>query len=129
MAEMNFERRFAMTILNAAFGGGMSSRLFQEIREKRGLAYTVYSYHTSFKKTGLLGIYAGTSMEHLKKVLDLFHAEIEKVAARGLTARELEDTREQLKGNMLIALESTTSRMNRLSGMPPNTALRIHAGS
>lgn len=109
------ERRFAMTILNAAFGGGMSSRLFQEIREKRGLAYTVYSYHTSFKKTGLLGIYAGTSMEHLKKVLDLFHAEIEKVAARGLTARELEDTREQLKGNMLIALESTTNRMNRLS--------------
>jgi len=104
-----------MTILNAAFGGGMSSRLFQEIREKRGLAYTVYSYHTSFKKTGLLGIYAGTSMEHLKKVLDLFHAEIEKVAARGLTARELEDTREQLKGNMLIALESTTNRMNRLS--------------
>lgn len=108
-------RRYAMTILNAAFGGGMSSRLFQEIREKRGLAYTVYSYHTSFKKTGLLGIYAGTSMEHLEKVLELFHAEIEKVASRGLTERELDDTREQLKGNMLIALESTTNRMNRLS--------------
>ncbi|OGK10479.1 MAG: hypothetical protein A2W80_11520 [Candidatus Riflebacteria bacterium GWC2_50_8] len=108
-------RRFAMTILNAAFGGGMSSRLFQEIREKRGLAYTVYSYHTSFKKTGLLGIYAGTSMEHLGKVLELFHTEIEKVASRGLTDRELDDTREQLKGNMLIALESTTNRMNRLS--------------
>ncbi|PKL48786.1 MAG: peptidase M16 [Candidatus Riflebacteria bacterium HGW-Riflebacteria-2] len=109
------DRRFALTILNAAFGGGMSSRLFQEIREKRGLAYTVYSYHTSFKKTGLLGIYAGTSMEHLEKVLELFHAEIDKIAARGLSARELEDTREQLKGNMLIALESTTNRMNRLS--------------
>ena len=108
-------RRFAMTILNAAFGGGMSSRLFQEIREKRGLAYTVYSYHTSFRKTGLLGIYAGTSMEHLTKVLELFHSEIDKLATRGLTARELEDTREQLKGNMLIALESTTNRMNRLS--------------
>jgi predicted Zn-dependent peptidase len=108
-------RRFAMTILNAAFGGGMSSRLFQEIREKRGLAYTVYSYHTSFRKTGLLGIYAGTSMEHLEKVLELFHNEIEKVVARGISARELEDTREQLKGNMLIALESTTNRMNRLS--------------
>lgn len=108
-------RRYAMTILNAAFGGGMSSRLFQEVREKRGLAYTVYSYHTSFKKTGLFGIYAGTSMEHLEKVLELFNSEIEKIAARGLTARELEDTREQLKGNMLIALESTTNRMNRLS--------------
>ncbi|MBU1108190.1 MAG: insulinase family protein [Candidatus Riflebacteria bacterium] len=108
-------RRFALTILNAAFGGGMSSRLFQEIREKRGLAYTVYSYHTSFKKTGLLGIYAGTSMEHLGKVLELFHAEIEKVATRGLSDKELDDTREQLKGNMLIALESTTNRMNRLS--------------
>lgn len=108
-------RRFALTILNAAFGGGMSSRLFQEIREKRGLAYTVYSYHTSFKKTGLFGVYAGTSMEHLRDVLELFHTELEKVAAKGITDKELEDTREQLKGNMLIALESTTNRMNRLS--------------
>lgn len=108
-------RRFPMTILNAAFGGGMSSRLFQEIREKRGLAYTVYSYHTSYKKTGLFGIYAGTSMEHLANVLELFHSELEKIASRGLTVRELEDTREQLKGNLLIALESTTNRMNRLS--------------
>lgn len=108
-------RRFAITILNAAFGGGMSSRLFQEIREKRGLAYTVYSYHTSYKKTGLFGVYAGTSMEHLKKVLELFHNEVEKIAAKGLTKKELEDTREQLKGNLLIALESTTNRMNRLS--------------
>ncbi len=109
------ERRFALTILNAAFGGGMSSRLFQEIREKRGLAYTVYSYHTSYKKNGLFGIYAGTSMEHLQKVLELFHSELEKIASRGLTRKELEDTREQLKGNLLIALESTTNRMNRLS--------------
>ncbi len=108
-------RRFAITILNAAFGGGMSSRLFQEIREKRGLAYTVYSYHTSYKKTGLFGVYAGTSMEHLQKVLELFHNEVEKIAAKGLTKKELEDTREQLKGNLLIALESTTNRMNRLS--------------
>lgn len=108
-------RRFALTILNAAFGGGMSSRLFQEIREKRGLAYTVYSYHTSFKKAGLFGVYAGTSMEHLQKVLELFHTELEKVASKGISGKELEDTREQLKGNMLIALESTTNRMNRLS--------------
>ncbi len=109
------ERRFALTIMNAAFGGGMSSRLFQEIREKRGLAYTVYSYHTSFSKTGLLGFYAGTSIEHLPQVLELFHKELDKLSSRGISRRELEDTREQLKGNMLISLESTTNRMNRLA--------------
>lgn len=109
------ERRFALTVLNAAFGGGMSSRLFQEIREKRGMAYTVYSYHTSFKNTGLFGIYAGTSMQHLAEVLELFHQELTKVADSGLTEIEIEETKEQLKGNMLIALESTTNRMNRLS--------------
>jgi predicted Zn-dependent peptidase len=108
-------RRFALTILNAAFGGGMSSRLFQEVREKRGLAYTVYSYHTSFKKTGLFGIYAGTSMEHLPQVLELCHSELNKLASKGISDKELEDTCEQLKGNMLISLESTTNRMNRLS--------------
>lgn len=109
------KRRFALTILNAAFGGGMSSRLFQEIREKRGLAYNVYSFHASFKQTGLFGIYAGTSVENLESVLQLFHVELQKIAADGLQDEELEDTREQLKGNMLIALESTTNRMNRLA--------------
>ncbi|GAB4269507.1 MAG: pitrilysin family protein [Candidatus Rifleibacteriota bacterium] len=108
-------RRFPLTVLNAAFGGGMSSRLFQEIREKRGMAYTVYSYHTSFRNTGLFGIYAGTSMQNLKEVLDLFHREIQLVAEEGLSETEISEAREQLKGNMLIALESTTNRMNRLS--------------
>jgi predicted Zn-dependent peptidase len=107
--------RFPITILNAAFGGGMSSRLFQEIREKRGLAYTVYSYHTSFRNAGLFGIYAGTSIESLKDVLDLFKQEIDLLADEGLTDEELQDTKDQLKGNMLIALESTTNRMNRLA--------------
>jgi predicted Zn-dependent peptidase len=108
-------KRYALTLLNIVFGGGMSSRLFQEIREKRGMAYTVYSYHTSFRNTGLFGIYAGTSMEHLTAVLDLFYHELNKVAAEGITETELDETREQLKGNLLIALESTTNRMNRLS--------------
>lgn len=109
------DERYPLSILNASFGGGMSSRLFQEIREKRGLAYTVYSYHTSFKHTGLFGIYAGTSMKHLPSVLELCKAELEKVAQDGLLEEEIVDTREQLKGNMLIALESTTNRMNRLA--------------
>lgn len=107
--------RYPLTIMNAAFGGGMSSRLFQEIREKRGLAYSVYSYHTSFRDTGLFGIYAGTSMKNLADVLELCKTEIEKVASEGLTDEEINDTREQLKGNMLIGLEGTTNRMNRLA--------------
>lgn len=109
------DRRFALTILNAAFGGGMSSRLFQEVREKRGLAYTVYSYHTSLANTGLFGLYAGTSMAQLPKVLEVCKSEMEKFANKGITERELSATREQLEGNMLLGLESMTNRMNRLS--------------
>ncbi|MFZ2959273.1 MAG: pitrilysin family protein [Candidatus Ozemobacteraceae bacterium] len=107
-------RRFAATILNAAFGGGMSSRLFQEIREKRGLAYSVYCYHTAFRDAGLFSIYAGTSLEHFGKVLELVHREIARVRKKGLTKLEIQDTKDQLKGNLSIALESTTNRMNRL---------------
>ncbi|MBF0499488.1 MAG: insulinase family protein [Candidatus Riflebacteria bacterium] len=107
-------RRYAITLLNAAFGGGMSSRLFQEIREKRGLAYSVYSYHTAFRDAGLFSIYAGTSLEHFSKVLELVHREIARVKKSGLKKSEIQDTKDQLKGNLLIALESTTNRMNRL---------------
>ena len=109
------ESRFAVTLMNAAFGGGMSSRLFQEIREKRGLAYSVFSYHTSFRDTGIFSIYAGTSPDQLPKVLDLINTEIERLAAKGLSKVELEEAKQQLKGNTLIALESTTNRMNRLA--------------
>lgn len=109
------KRRYALTVLNAAFGGGMSSRLFQEVRENRGLAYNVYSYHTSFKHSGMFGMYAGTSMDSLEMVLELFYSELKKIIEHGLTKSELEDTIEQLKGNVFIALESTMNRMNRLS--------------
>ncbi|HEY9071875.1 MAG TPA: pitrilysin family protein [Candidatus Ozemobacteraceae bacterium] len=109
------DSRFAVTLMNAAFGGGMSSRLFQEIREKRGLAYSVYSYHTSFRDTGIFSIYAGTSPDQLPHVLDLIHAEIARISSKGLTKIELEEAKQQLKGNTLIALESTTNRMNRLA--------------
>lgn len=108
-------KRFALTILNAAFGGGMSSRLFQEIREKRGLAYTVYSYHTSLANTGLFGIYAGTSMNHLPMALEVCRKEMERFRQKGISKRELKATMEQLEGNMLLGLESMTNRMNRLS--------------
>jgi predicted Zn-dependent peptidase len=114
---LNFadKRRYALTILSAAFGGGMSSRLFQEIREKKGLAYTVYSYHTSIRSTGLFGIYAGTSMENLQEVLNILYQELGKAAAEGLTFDEMNDTKEQVKGTVMLSLENTTNRMNRLS--------------
>ncbi len=109
------EKRYALTILSAAFGGGMSSRLFQEIREKRGLAYTVYSYHTSTRYTGLFGIYAGTSMENLEEVLEILHREIEEIVENGLTEEEMNNTKEQVKGTVMLSLENTTNRMNRLA--------------
>ena len=107
-------RRYALTLMNTVFGGGMSSRLFQEIREKRGLAYSVYSYHTSFRDCGLFSIYAGTSIEHLPRVLDLTYREIQKLVQKGLGKTELAEAKQQIKGNLLIGMESTTNRMNRL---------------
>ncbi|MFS0727893.1 M16 family metallopeptidase [Paenibacillus sp. 1P07SE] len=106
-------RLYAMILLNNAIGGGMSSRLFQEIREKRGLAYSVYSYHTSYADSGLYTIYAGTAPKQTKDVLDLTLELLGEVAAKGLTAAELHRGKEQLKGSLILSLESTSSRMNR----------------
>ena len=107
-------RRYALTLLNMVFGGGMSSRLFQEIREKRGLAYSVYSYHTAFRDSGIFAVYAGTSLEHLNRVLDLMYKEVDRVARNGLSKTELSEAKQQIRGNLLIGMESTTNRMNRL---------------
>jgi predicted Zn-dependent peptidase len=106
--------RHAVFLLNTAFGGGMSSRLFQEIREKRGLAYSVYSYHTSFRHTGFFAIYAGLSEANLGRVLALIVQELDRLHQRGLTKTELKEAKDQVKGNLLMALESSTNRMNRL---------------
>jgi len=105
---------YAMILLNNALGGGMSSRLFQEIREKRGLAYSVYSYHTSFADTGLFTVYAGTAPKQTKDVLDLTIGQLEELASSGLTDAELHRGKEQLKGSLILSLESTGSRMNRI---------------
>ena len=105
---------YAMVLLNNAIGGGMSSRLFQEIREKRGLAYSVYSYHTSFADTGLFTIYAGTAPKQTKEVLDLTIEQLGEIADKGLTEAELHRGKEQLKGSLILSLESTSSRMNRI---------------
>jgi predicted Zn-dependent peptidase len=105
---------YAMILLNNAIGGGMSSRLFQEIREKRGLAYSVYSYHTSYADSGLFTVYAGTAPKQTKDVYDLTVELLSEMAEHGMTELELHRGKEQLKGNLILSLESTSSRMNRL---------------
>nr|WP_237690685.1 pitrilysin family protein [Paenibacillus caui] len=108
------EKQYAMVLLNNALGGGMSSRLFQEIREKRGLAYSVYSYHSSFADSGLFTVYAGTAPKQTKEVLELTQELLFEVREKGLTESELRKGKEQLKGSLILGSESTGSRMNRL---------------
>ena len=105
---------YAMILLNNTIGGGMSSRLFQEIREKRGLAYSVYSYHTSYADSGLFTVYAGTAPKQTQDVYDLTMEMLSDVAAKGLSEAEISRGKEQLKGNLILSLESTSSRMNRI---------------
>jgi predicted Zn-dependent peptidase len=108
------ERRFALGVLNAALGGGMSSRLFQEVREKRGLAYSVYSYHAQYADTGLFGVYAGCAPRKVDEVLAICRDEVAKVAATGITVEELERGKGQLRGSLVLGLEDTGSRMSRI---------------
>ncbi|MBW5444522.1 insulinase family protein [Cohnella sp. CFH 77786] len=105
---------YAMILLNNTIGGGMSSRLFQEIREKRGMAYSVYSYHTSYADSGLFTVYAGTAPKQTKDVYELTMEVLDEVKQNGLSEAELYRGKEQLKGNLILSLESTSSRMNRL---------------
>jgi len=107
-------RRFALGVLNGALGGGMSSRLFQEIREKRGLAYSVYSYASHYADTGLFGVYAGCLPAKADQVLALCRAELERVARNGLAADEIARGKGQLAGGIVLGLEDTGSRMSRL---------------
>ncbi len=108
------ERRFALGVLNAALGGGMSSRLFQEIRERRGLAYSVYSYNSQYADTGMFGVYAGCLPNKVDEVLEICRDEVAKVAANGITEEELERGKGQLRGSFVLGLEDTGSRMSRI---------------
>jgi predicted Zn-dependent peptidase len=112
--DRNDPRRFALGVLNSALGGGMSSRLFQEVREKRGLAYSVYSYHAQYSDAGLFGVYAGCLPKKVDDVLDLCRAELQRVCHRGVTAEELERGKGQLRGSLVLGMEDTGSRMNRI---------------
>jgi predicted Zn-dependent peptidase len=108
------ERRFAASVLDAIVGGSASSRLFQEIREKRGMAYSVYSYSSQYAETGQVGLYVGTRVENLDTCLEIAVAELADVAAGNVRADELARAKENLKGRLLLSLESTSQRMTRL---------------
>ncbi len=108
-------RRYVAYVLNTMLGGGMSSRLFQEIREKRGRVYSVYSFLSSYRDIGYLGVYAGTSVEWCEEVVDLVMKEIKKLAAGEIGAGEIERTKNQLVGNMILGLESSDSWMRDIA--------------
>ena len=106
--------RFAFLIVNTALGGGMSSRLFQEIREKRGLAYTAYSFHSQFAEIGLFSAYAGTTPGKAREVFGLMRAQIEAVRDGDLNAEEFERAKGHVKGSTVLSLEDPGGRMSRL---------------
>jgi predicted Zn-dependent peptidase len=108
------DRRYALGVLNAALGGGMSSRLFQEIREKRGLAYSVYSFAAQHADTGMWGIYVGCLPSKADEVLSICASEVEKVVSGGLTDAELDRGKGQMRGSIVLGLEDPSSRMSRL---------------
>ena len=106
--------RFAFLIVNGALGGGMSSRLFQEIREQRGLAYSVYSYHAQYAEVGMFTAYAGTTPARAAQVIGLMRAQIEDLRDGGLTEEEFERAKGHVRGSMVLALEDPGGRMSRL---------------
>jgi predicted Zn-dependent peptidase len=109
------DRRFALGALNVVFGGGMSSRLFQEIREKRGLAYSVYSFASHYADTGMFGVYVGCQPAKIDTVIGLCREGLADVAERGITGEELARGKGQLRGGLVLGLEDNGSRMSRLA--------------
>jgi predicted Zn-dependent peptidase len=109
------DRRYALGVLNAALGGGMSSRLFQSIREERGLAYSVYSFVSSFADTGYTGVYVGCLPDKVSEVMTTTHEVIADVAARGLSDEELRRGRGALRGSVVLGQEDAGSRMSRIA--------------
>jgi predicted Zn-dependent peptidase len=108
------DRRVAMSVLNSIFGGGMSSRLFQEVREKRGLAYSVYSFAPAYSDAGMFGMYAGCTPAKAGQVAELMMSELRRLAEDGVTADEMKRAAGQLAGASALALEDSDTRMSRL---------------
>jgi predicted Zn-dependent peptidase len=107
-------RRFSLRVLDTIFGGTSSSRLFQEIRERRGLAYSVFSFTSAYQDTGQVGLYVGTRAENLAEALAVVGSELARLREQPATDAELSRAKENLKGRVVLALESTGARMNRL---------------
>jgi predicted Zn-dependent peptidase len=117
------DRRFALRVLDNVFGGTSSSRLFQEVRESRGLAYAVYSFQSLYAGTGQVGLYLGTRPDNVRAAMEVVATELDRLRAQPATEDELLRSKENVKGRMVLALESTAARMNRLgssvlAGMP-----------
>jgi predicted Zn-dependent peptidase len=106
--------RFALALIDTILGGGMSSRLFQDVRERRGLVYSIYSFHSQFLETGVMGVYAGTTPAQTEKVLDLISKEIYDIADKGALEKEITRAKDHIKGSMLLGFEDNTTRMTRL---------------
>ena len=112
--DRNDDDRYVLSVLNHVLGGGMSSRLFQEIREERGLAYSVYSYRAGYEGAGALAVYAGTAPRHVDEVLGLIRAEVDRMAKHGISPRDLDLAKGNLIGTMVLSLEDSGARMSRL---------------
>lgn len=108
------DRRFAFELMSGCIGGGSTSRLFERIREDEGLAYSIYSFQSSYIRAGVFGVYAAVAPENLEKTLDLCFEELRKARDADLNDNEIESNREQLKGSILMSLESTFNRMARM---------------
>jgi predicted Zn-dependent peptidase len=108
------ERRFALRVLDTILGGSTSSRLFQEVREKRGLAYSVYSYASHYADTGQVALYVGTRPDNVGEAVDVIASELRRLVDDGVTEEELERARDNVKGRTVLSMESTLTRMNRL---------------
>jgi len=112
---VNHEKRFVAYVLNTLLGGGLSSRLFQNVREKQGLVYSIFSELNPYKDTGCLAVYAGTSRESAPKVVRSVFHEFREIKAGGLPEEEVMRAKDQLKGNLMLSLESSTARMSNLA--------------
>ena len=108
------EDRFAMSALSNVLGGGMSSRLFQEVREKRGLAYAVYSYHQGYSDAGAVKMYVGSTTGNVEEAVKVISAQLDKIREEPVSEEELSRTKEQLKSSTILAMESTAARMTRI---------------
>jgi predicted Zn-dependent peptidase len=110
------ERRFALRVLDTVLGGSTSSRLFQEVREKRGLAYSVYSYVAHYADTGQIGVYVGTRPDNVQQAMEVIGTELRRAVEDRVGDDELERAKENVKGRLVLSMESTSARMNRLGG-------------